>query len=133
MRELIALVSETYHATMLSMSLGALAQLRCNTYIGTDVSTGGAGTESCVAPIARCVQREFYVLGVRTYSMSCDDLLQCTLPHPVPSGTCCTKPDSSMRYPTVVRCSDHNFNESKLNASNFDSPDCRQNCSALQR
>ena len=106
------------------IALGTLA-LRCNTYLGTDVTSSGAGIETCVVPINRCIQKEYWFFGVRTYSMECDDLLQCLS---VPPGECCT-PDSSMRYPTIVRCSTTNFNETTLNLSNF-GPECKRNCSA---
>ena len=106
------------------IALGTLA-LRCNTYLGTDVTSSGAGIETCVVPINHCVQKEYWFFGVRTYSMECDDLLQCLS---VPPGECCTKSDSSMRYPTVVRCSTTNFNETTLNLSNF-GPECKRNCS----
>ena len=106
------------------LALNALA-LRCNTYLGTDVTSSGAGIETCVVPINHCIQKEYWFFGVRTYSMECDDLLQCLS---VPPGECCTTPDSSMRYPTVVRCSTTNFNETTLNLSNF-GPECKRNCS----
>ena len=110
------------------IALGTLA-LRCNTYLGTDVTSSGAGIETCVVPINRCIQKEYWFFGVRTYSMECDDLLQCLS---VPPGECCTKPDSSMRYPTVVRCSTTNFNETTLNLSNF-GPECKRNCTQVPR
>ena len=68
------------------IALGTLA-LRCNTYLGTDVTSSGAGIETCVVPINHCIQREYWFFGVRTYSMECDDLLQCLS---VPPGECCT-------------------------------------------
>ena len=106
-------------AALLPGSTGG-SGLRCNTYIGTDVATGGAGIESCLPGIKNCAMRKFAVGGVRTYTMSCDDFLQCAV---LPPNTCCTKP-----HGVVVRCSRSNFNASRVNASSF-GPDCSANCS----
>ena len=70
----------------LAVSAAAADALRCNTYIGTDFSSSGAGIETCTYA-TKCIQRKYYVLGVRTYQMSCDDLLQC---HDQPANVCCS-------------------------------------------
>ncbi len=45
------------------IALNALA-LRCNTYLGTDVTSSGTGIETCVVPINRCIQREYWFFCV---------------------------------------------------------------------
>ena len=94
--------------------------LRCNTYLGTDFSQGGAGIETCLAYTTECAQREFFVLGVRTYSMSCDDLFQCK---GLPKNICCTKAAEKL----VLRCSGTNFPEWKINSTSF-GPECSAAC-----
>ena len=109
----------------LAVSAAAADALRCNTYIGTDFSSSGAGIETCTYA-TKCIQRKYYVLGVRTYQMSCDDLLEC---HDQPANVCCTLPSSPARYPNAIRCAPTNFNETSLNASSF-GPECAANCSS---
>ena len=98
--------------------------LRCNTYIGTDFSHSGPGIESCIGGISRCVMRKFYTFGVRTYSMNCDDLLQCAT---LPQDICCTQNVANGTFHDVVRCSSSNFAVQSVNASNF-GPECDASC-----
>ena len=110
----------------------AAAGLRCNTYIGTDVTSGGAGTESCPPrpwPAPQCLMVKYMsASGVRTYGMACDDFLQCSV---LPANTtCCTT--SMMRLGPVrgnvtVKCAPRNFNVSKINSTNFEGA-CRTPC-----
>ena len=101
------------------------AGLRCNTYIGTDVTSGGAGTESCPprpSPSPQCMMIEnMSASGVRTYGMACDDFLQCSV---LPAdATCCTA--SVMRLGPMR--GNVTVNVSKINSTNFEGA-CRTPC-----
>lgn len=125
------MMASALRVLQLALLLVSASSLRCNTYIGTDTTTGGPGTESCPPrpyPEPRCLQMEYYLLNIRTYGMSCDDLLQCTrLPA---NATCCTGVGVA-GHPLIIRCSDTNFNVTKINASSFlDDPACRTRCRA---
>ena len=101
--------------------------LRCNTYIGTDFGGSGPGIETCVVGnplVQKCVQRRFFVLGVRTYGMSCDDLLQCL---DLPPNSCCTKADG-----VLIKCSEVNFNETTVTAKSFLDSTCKASCDGRQ-
>ena len=114
-------------ALLLLALLPTASSLRCNTYLATDFSSSGTGTESCLQGVTRCIQREAWPLGVRTYSMSCDDLFQCV---DVKPGSCCTK-RGSIGGGVVVRCATENFNKTRINATDFDDdPSCSQNCTS---
>ena len=110
---------------LLLITTATASALRCNTYIGTDVTTGGPGIETCLPLITECVMRKFHVFGVPTYTMSCDDLLQCAS---LPKQTCCTKITGDVS--TVLRCSDTNFNETRINSTSFGT-ECSANCSHI--
>ena len=98
--------------------------LRCNTYLGSHFGHSGAGIETCTYA-SKCIEKAFIVYGVQTYSMSCDDELQCT---GLPDHTCCTRE----REDTVIRCSSTNFPNWNVSAANFPA-DCNTNCSTLRR
>ena len=104
---------------------GSLADvLRCDTYISTDGTSSGTGIETCLAfPPRVCLARSFLTLGIRTYTLSCDDLFQCA---GLPENTCCTKSDGA----TIVKCSSTNFNISAINGSYFGAG-CTRRCSAI--
>lgn len=107
----------------------AAASLRCNTYIGTDFSGSGAGVETCIPVVKACVMRQFYVVGVRTYTMSCDDLFQCVA---YPPNTCCTQDIHNGSLVDVISCSTTNFNHSSANSTSFP-PECQKKCSSSVR
>ena len=116
-----------YHFLLLITLVKAVtvAGLRCNTFLGTDASSSGAGIETCLPLVSRCIQREFYILGVRTYSMSCDEFLQCDAMQP--PRTCCTHKAGNSSFTGVIRCSPTNFKETRINASTF-GKECSRPC-----
>ena len=118
------MTAPTLVLALLAFTAGSAGALRCNTYIGTDFYRGGPGTESCPPyPARECVMLQYRVLGVRTYSMACDDLFQCAR-QPL-NSSCCT---SSFRNSTVVvRCSATDWNVTWINHTSF-GPECSTRC-----
>jgi len=107
---------------LLLLALAASAdELRCNTYLGSAFSQSGAGIETCLMGHEPCVQQLFYVLGVETYSMSCDDYFRC--PDDVgPEGSCCTINTPtivSSNKKMIVKCSPVNFDTWNVGPADF--------------
>jgi len=106
---------------LLALTASAADEVRCNTYLGSAFSQSGAGIETCLMGHEPCVQQLFHVLGVETYSMSCDDYFRCPddIGH---EGFCCTinTPQIvSSNKKMIVKCSSTNFETWNVGPTDF--------------
>ena len=111
-----------------------ISSLTCNTYIGSDSTTGGLGHQDCLPGVDHCIMRQYNdpIFNVRTYGMSCDDFPYYCKDK---SKDACCMVESAVLGPMAIRCSDENWDvgnkwsvEGQVHKADFQGEGCYCRC-----